>query len=448
MEKVRRKACIGIIAVASQDESGGERAESLIAAAKAEMEKTGVDVVCGSKVIWNPADAVEVCDNIKDKGIDAVVILHATWILDSLSYLIVNKLSVPVVLWAVPYTETFSFACVQHMSSVLKSRGVKSKFVYGLPEDKALIDELRLTAESALMCKLAEEMNIALLGPRQTWRVAGPQDMSAEEWNFSDYFGTTIVHLEMTELLKKVDVMSDADADVVLAQLKDRTGKVLCTDEDMKYAAKVYASMKELMKENKLDAVAAECYPSFDGITNLTASWLADERVVVETEGDISHVMVKQLLNLCSDEGSTLLGEIGSILKDDNAILISHGGSSGHFTANTVEEVEIHHSGDTGTYVGTPVRAMEKVTVAGMVGDNGKYKMLIGRGETLPVTKEEWDAADNRLLVKLRFAGQVQDVIDTMIEKGVDHHVVIREGDFAKELEGFCDFMGVEKVII
>ncbi len=51
----------------------------------------------------------------------------------------------------------------------------------------------------------------------------------------------------------------------------------------------------------------------FSGLMNLTSSWLADEGIVVDTEGDIGHTMVMHMLNLISKGGACALGEVGSI---------------------------------------------------------------------------------------------------------------------------------------
>lgn len=71
----------------------------------------------------------------------------------------------------------------------------------------------------------------------------------------------------------------------------------------MQYMAKIYMATKEVIKKYSLDAMAAECYPMFSGLMNLTSSWLADEGIVVDTEGDIGHTMVMHMLNLISKAG-------------------------------------------------------------------------------------------------------------------------------------------------
>ena len=74
--------------------------------------------------------------------------------------------------------------------------------------------------------------------------------------------------------------------------------------------------------------------------------------------------------------------------------------------------------------------------------------MLIARAETVPVEDEEWDSAGRRLLVKLRFERDADQAVRIFLEEGIDHHLVIREGDYTKTLSLLCDFLGVEKIFL
>ena len=39
-------------------------------------------------------------------------------------------------------------------------------------------------------------------------------------------------------------------------------------------------------------------------------------------------------------------------------------------------------------------------------------------------------------------------VMDKLMAEGMDHHFVLKEGDYTKEMAAFCDYMGFEKVIL
>ncbi len=57
--------------------------------------------------------------------------------MDSLSYILVNKVKVPTALWAVPYTETFALGCVQHMGATLKMQNIPMSLCTDIPMTKS-----------------------------------------------------------------------------------------------------------------------------------------------------------------------------------------------------------------------------------------------------------------------------------------------------------------------
>jgi len=443
-----KKPVTGIVGVASHFESGGERADDILKSAAAALEKAGLTVVASKKTVWDPADAIDVCDGFNDAGIESLVIVDITWVTDSLKYIFIHELDVPTVFWAVPYTETFSIGCIQHFGSILHTQGIAYQYVYGLADDAAVIEKVAAVAQAGHIISHVKKMRLALLGPRQTWRVAGPQDMTNEEWEFSRKFGPTLVHIEMDEIFDGMNAISDSEAEAELAKLKPRTGKTLADGETMRKMAKVYLSTKKMIEKFGLTAVAAECYPQFSGLMNLTSSWLADEGVIIDTEGDISHTMVMYILNLCAKGGVTVLGEVGSFDAKDNILAIAHEGSTAHSMASDLGKVQISPSGDKGSFVGVPVKPMPVVTVASMAGSAGAYKLLIAKGETLPLTHEQWVDGGSKLLVHLRFEKNADVMIEKMMAAGLDHHLLIKEGYQTKVLAVLCDYLGIQSVVL
>lgn len=439
-----KKPKIGLVGLASTFESGGERSDQILSSAAKAMEKAGLDVVAAKKVVWDPADAISVCDQLNEAGIESVALVDITWVTDSLKYIFIHELNLPTVFWAVPYTETFSIGCVQHFGSILKAQGISYQYVYGLADDNALIKSISEVAKAGYIINKIKNMRLALLGPRQTWRVAGPQDMTNEEWEFSRKFGVTLIHIEMDEIFNAVNEISDSEAQATLKLLQSRTGKSIADNATMIRMAKVYMSTKRMIEKYNLTAVAAECYPQFSGLMNLTSSWLADEGVIVDTEGDISHTMVMYMLNLCAGGGATVLGEVGSY--NGNVLAIAHEGSTAHSMAEELNKVQISPSGEKGCFVGVPVKPMPVVTVSSMVGSAGSYKLLVAKGKTQKVTHQQWVDGGSKLLVNLELEKSGEAVIRNMIEAGLDHHLLIKEGDHTNVLSMVCDYAAINKV--
>ncbi len=443
-----RQPKVGLVGVTCEYESGGQRADELLEGISRALTKEKLDVVCASKAAWNVADAIDVCKELKQEDLDALVIVEVTWIMDSMQYVFINELKVPTVFWAVPYTETFSIGCVQHFGSILKAQKIPYDYVYGLPENEKIAKKVKNVAETGQIQKAVKGMRLALLGPRQTWRVAGPQDMSLEEWEFSKKFGVTLIHIEMSEVIEKAEKISDADADKKLKCLSERTGKVKADHDTMLYMAKVYLATKEIVEKYSLDAVAAECYPMFSGLMNLTASWLADEGIIVDTEGDIGHTLVMYILNLAAKGGACALGEIGSIDDEMNILSLAHEGSTAHSLAESIQKVQISQSGTRGTFVGLPLKKMEKATVTSIVGSAGKYRLLIETADIAEATDKEWVEGGEKLFVKLHMPIKASEVVQKLIDSGMDHHLVVKEGDFTEILSSVCKYMDIEKVTL
>lgn len=443
------KPKIRLVAVASEFESGGQRADDLLSGAKAALEAQNVSVVLADKVVWNPADALDVCKQFKkDEQLDAISIIVVTWVADSLLYLFTNKLQLPVVYWTVPYTETFSIGCIHHYGAILKAQGLEYEYVYGLPDNKETVARVKLVAEAGRVIKAVRRMNLALVGPRQTWRVAGPQDMTNEEWEFSKKLGVTIIHIEMDEIIKRADAISDEDAQKTLDILSGRTGKVLAGKEAMIYMAKMYMATKKVSKIYSIDAMAAECYPMFSGMMNLTASWMADDGFIVDTEGDIGNTAMMYILNQAAKGGATALGEVGSIDDKNNILSLAHEGSTAHSLAADISKVQISPSVEKGTFVGLPLKPMETVTVSSIVGNRGNYKVLVAGGNVVEATHEEWVEGGSKLLVKLHINKKASDVVNFLMQEGMDHHLLVKEGNYQDILSMICKFVGLNEVNI
>ena len=439
---------IALVGAANRFESGGERGESLIRSAEDQLSKNGAQIIEADKMIWDAEDAVNVIDQFIENSPDILVILHVTWVCDTIQYMFVNSLDCPVVLWAVPYTETFSAGCIQHFGSILHQNGYHYDFVYGLPDDRSVIDKIVKHAKIAAVVKSLKKSRIALLGPRQTWRVANSQDMVKEEWDFSRKFGTTIVHIEMTEVQSLTRNFSDKDADDVIEEMRSsgRLGTVKTSDLRLKEAAKNYLAVKELSQRYRLTAAAAECYPLFCGMMNLPSSWLADEGFILDTEGDIGHTYLMTALSQMGHAGPIALAEIGAINQEQSALDLAHEGSTAHSLAEDPSLVVIDDGGD-GIKVGLPYKPLPLVTAAHMVGSSGSYRMMIFQCASGGIEHNEWVQGGSKLMARLTVP-EPMELFGKMIKHGIDHHILIKEGDVLDELVCFCDYLGIEKVLL
>ena len=85
-----------------------------------------------------------------------------------------------------------------------------------------------------------------------------------------------------------------------------------------------------------------------------------------------------------------------------------------------------------------------RVTIAKFDLDvDNKPRMLIVPGEALDT---ENFLRGNPL--RIRFDGKVKSVIDTVMDRGFEHHYAVIHADVAEELGIFCKWLGIEPVFV
>ncbi len=92
------------------------------------------------------------------------------------------------------------------------------------------------------------------------------------------------------------------------------------------------------------------------------------------------------------------------------------------------------------------MKAMEKVTISSITGARGSYKLLADRAAVTEASHEEWVEGGEKLLVKLRVADKASAVVDQLMQNGMDHHLLVKEGDWVEVLKMICKFWDIERV--
>lgn len=296
--KATLKPKIALITVASKFESGGERGKDITSSAQSVLEGIGLEIITPGFIVWSSEDAQKSVSFLKEQKIDLLLILHCTWVADSIQFQLVKGLGIPVMLWGLPYPETYSFATVQHFNSVLVNNETYSSWVLGLPDEVRVQEKIKQTAISACLARKFRPVNIGLVGPRPTWRAAGPQDMVYDEWDLANELELNVIHIEMDEFKEKISQFDDSAASELIDTIKsaERMGNLKIEEDRVIHSAKVYLATKEMFNDYNLAGMTVECYPYFGGMVNLASSWLADEGYVLDPEGDISHTMLECLL--------------------------------------------------------------------------------------------------------------------------------------------------------
>ena len=437
---------VGLVVVASHVESGGERGQALLSEARTALRDAGMDVVGPSEVVWDVSGAASAARRVRDAHANLLLILHCSWVVDSLQLLLVRDSGIPALLWAVPYPDTYSLASVKHFSSVLARVGIFSRWGYGLPTEPRFAEQTADLARTAAVVARFRSSRAALVTTRSTWRVAGPQDATYDEWDMSTSLGITIVHVEMEDFVSRVASIGERDARDVLAQKVGHYGHVEVGDDRLVPSAKVYLAAKLLRDEMELDALAVACYPTHFGLCNLAASWLSDEGWHLDPEGDVGHAVMANAL-MALRPVPVALAEPVMLDRQQDLLYLRHEGSAPASVAVDASQVYVIPCGDaTGTIVEFPLRAKSQTTAVTFAGRNGSYKLWTARLTVEPVSIEDWTRLGRGFLAAVSCRGGGSHLLDAAFDAGTDHHMLLQEGDTVGAVADLAGMWGIETV--
>jgi L-fucose isomerase-like protein len=79
-----------------------------------------------------------------------------------------------------------------------------------------------------------------------------------------------------------------------------------------------------------------------------------------------------------------------------------------------------------------------RVTVARLTESSGQYRMVVGRGEIIPGPKSFSGTSGY-----LRFDRPAREVLDFILEEGLEHHISLTYGDYVPALEALASLLNL-----
>jgi len=439
---------VALVVVTSPFEAGGDRADPALRRATEILQGAGINLIAAPKVVQDVADASEVTRGWADQKIDLLVVVHSSWVEDSLQFQLQREAEAPVLLWTLPHPETYALAAVKHFASVATRTGIAYKWGQGEVDDPEFVDTVKSYSKTAAVARRFRKARVALLTPRTAWRMFGPMDMSYDEWDLANSLGITLLHLELEELIAKAEKESNAEAQAEIDRHAHNYGQIEAADERMIFSSKVYLAAKKMIESYGLDAMAAACYPTHFGLVNLASSWMSDEGFHFDPEGDVgSAIVANAMLGLSAKP--VCLAEPVLLRKDQDTLLLRHEGSAPSQLAASPSEVHVIDLGDLrGTLIEFPLRKLESMTAATIAGHGGQYSLYTGKIRSLGIPEAEWETLGRGFLADVTGPQGGAALLEGMFASGQDHHMLLQEGDQVEQLTALAALWGLDVVAI
>jgi len=409
------------------------------------LSKLDLILVPYERLVFEPSAAIEAAAQFKAAGIDLLISLVGSFTWDNMPVRIAQELNVPIILWGVPEPpmqggalEANSLVGVTMNAAALKRLGFQYKFVYGRPDDPAAMDEIKRTVRVIAAIKRLHHTRLGVVGGRPP----GFYGSTYDELRLRKALGVEIIPIEVSEVFGAYERVSETQEQETAVRVNALGERRSADETDIHQTARLYSAMRTFVEKDGLGGIAVKCWPEMkDRFLNPCAvnGMLIDDGIMVGCETDVNGT-ISMLIQNSLNHGPAFFSDLVTFDEAANTALLWHCGAGAASMAARREEIKIEkHSIGTGSTTVEFVMRPGRVTISRLGPIGEKYRLLIVTGEAISTGMK---LRGNNLLVRTDLP--IRQVIDRIIERGIEHHYSATYGDLRKDLVEFCTWTGIQ----
>jgi L-fucose isomerase-like protein len=398
----------------------------------------GFTCVGADGVVLDDESVTAALDAIEQEECSALIVIQPSLADGQYALTVSQRWQYPIVLWATPERpgdgKVSSCSLVgQHLwASILRQAGHGFELVYSAEED--IEGELLRAITLASTVKRLRNAKLGLIGGH----APGFIDLAPDPFLIHKTFGLQLQTLSLPQFIERVrevpegEVKADLEhvRSLALRRTEDQT---LLGDDVLSMSSRYYLSMKAVMREMSLEALALQCWPDLPNVLGqwpyFAVSRLTAEGEAVSIEGDVDGA-IGGLLGRLLRIGPGFLSDW--LEHDANTILFWHPGMAPLDMCNAVggddgPSVGGHFNGARPLVVDGGLRTGSAVTISRVWRCDGRYHFTAFEGQAVMPRRR---ITGNSLLVEVD-GGSVPKRFDDLIHEGLPHHVTVHFGRHA-----------------
>jgi L-fucose isomerase-like protein len=348
-----------------------------------------------------------------------------------------------------------SFCGTLSISSGLYRR--KIPFIFAgicFPEESTFLESVANFVRTCAIVKGFLGARIGLVGSR-------PERFETCAFNEAamiKQFKQRVVHRSLADLLHTAERLRDDDLEVqrIVQEIKEQADTSAISEESIRKIAKLELALKRFAEEKKLSAIGVQCWTAMQEVYGVSPCMamgrLTDQGIMMSCEADIygALTMLVQYLAALKKTPPHFIDWTIQHPEYENVFLAWHCGNAPPSLIREGCKVTVRYHSILGDMLG-PKRSEGTgefqlkpgcVTICRLIECDGKFKMLITKGEI----KESAQ--------KLRGSWSWVEVPDlpalynVLVKEGFVHHASMIHGDYTKAIIDFCYFLGIDVVVV
>jgi len=447
-----------------------ERLEGYQQQIATKMEGFGAEVV-NVGLVDSPVVAREKAEVLKKEDVDILFLYISTYALSSTVLPVVQKVKCPVVILNIQPVAAIDYdsfnalgdrgkmtgewlahcqACsVPEFANVFNRAGIDYEFVTGYLGEQVVWDDIQDWIDATKVASIMQNNRLGVLGHYY----AGMLDVYSDLTKQSSAFGTHIEIVEMCEVKKYRDAVTQAEVDEKLNEFKT-TFEVIdaCEDEELVRAAKTSIALDKLVENHDLGSLAyyyeGETANEYENIvTSVIAgnTLLTGKNVPVAGEYEVKNAQAMKIMDAFGVGGS--FSEFYAMDFNDDIVMLGHDGPA-HFAIaeGNVQLVPLP------VYHGKPGKGLSiqmtvkhgPVTLLSVVEGKDDVFLLVAEGESVEGPVLQIGNTNSRY----RFSIGARAFMNEWSKQGPSHHCAIGIGHIASKIEKLGNLLNLRVVRI
>jgi len=430
-------------------------AQSVADTALSSLQQAGYTVVgTGAELLMDAEGAERAVAALADQPFDLLILLQASFADSTMAVRIVEGTSTsgaPLLLWAVPEERSGerlrlnSLCGIDLTGHALTRRGIHYDYLLAASDDVQAIERIGVLARAGAARRALKEARIGLVGQHP----AGFDTCAYDASELDAIFGATVVQIPLDEALGNARAVGSEPRDAFVQRVGAYAGNLAELDSGaVRGTAGVYAALRAFADAKRLDGIAVRCWPEFFSELGCAAcgamSMLNEEMVPTSCEADVNGTFTLVMLRALSGAPVFIADLVSVDVASDTAVLW-HCGLAPVSMADPEAPIcgTIHTNRKLPLLLEFPLRP-GRITLARLshtrpeAGRAG-YRLVIGGGEMVRAPRSFSGTCG-----VVRCDRPAQEVLDTVMREGLEHHVCLVYGDYRTELHALAKLVGLE----
>lgn len=404
-------------------------------------------------LVRSAAEAMVALGPLKAQPLDYLLVLNAGFSMGDVTKAL-RDISCPMGIWAVPEPtrdgdiKLHSLVSMNLYTSIMRlcrdGSAPAAKWFYGEADSELFKNRFSVTLGALRGIKALVNAKIGVIGDTAD----GFYNLETDGKNF-ERFSVQSHSITVEALAERAKTYTSAQIEASKAIIVESAGKCEVSGDALEKGALAYLALSEFCRENELSALSAACWPDFQEYFGIVPcvpfTLLGDlERIPVACEGDYGAALNMLLASAISRKMPAIM-DVAAMSPENGSLQLWHCGIGSGDLASEKEKIAIvnhpmmNRKNPQGKKYGLSydyVFRPQPVVVSRLSGNGGSLMCFSGA-----VSQSEGGYQGTRGFVEdFSFDGRdvtLLDVVDSMWQHGVEHHLVLSAGTWE---EAFLEF--------